>query len=164
MAKGKIVQVIGPVVDIEFPAGELPSILNAVTIKGTVGEDIKIVFTGLRPGEKLYEEMLMNEEGMKDTANRQIHIGKPLEIDEDRFFVQLKRLKDAAIEESPAIRELVREIVPTYRKNTEVNRERIHEEIEKQQKRLADEKGVDARLHEKEQVRIHRPDQEEAEG
>ena len=42
MAKGKIVQVIGPVVDIEFPAGELPSILNAVTIKGTVGEDIKI--------------------------------------------------------------------------------------------------------------------------
>ena len=106
----------------------------------------------------------MNEEGMKDTANRQIHIGKPLEIDEDRFFVQLKRLKDAATEESPAIRELVREIVPTYRKNTEVNRERIHEEIEKQQKRLADEAGVDARLHEKEQVRIHRPDQEEAEG
>ena len=153
------------ILDMGEPVKILDLAENLIKLSGyKVGEDIKIVFTGLRPGEKLYEEMLMNEEGMKDTANRQIHIGKPLEIDEDRFFVQLKRLKDAAIEESPAIRELVREIVPTYRKNTEVNRERIHEEIEKQQKRLADEKGVDARLHEKEQVRIHRPDQEEAEG
>lgn len=153
------------ILDMGEPVKILDLAENLIKLSGyKVGEDIKIVFTGLRPGEKLYEEMLMNEEGMKDTANRQIHIGKPLEIDEDRFFVQLKRLKDAAIEESPAIRELVREIVPTYRKNTEVNRERIHEEIEKQQKRLADEKSVDARLHEKEQVRIHRPDQEEAEG
>ena len=153
------------ILDMGEPVKILDLAENLIKLSGyKVGEDIKIVFTGLRPGEKLYEEMLMNEEGMKDTANRQIHIGKPLEIDEDRFFVQLKRLKDAATEESPAIRELVREIVPTYRKNTEVNRERIHEEIEKQQKRLADEKGVDARLHEKEQVRIHRPDQEEAEG
>ncbi len=70
--------------------------------------------------------------------------------------MQLQRLKEAAYAESPAIRELVKEIVPTYRKNTEVNRERIHEEIEKQQKRLADESAVDARLHENEKVRIHR--------
>ena len=56
----------------------------------------------------------MNEEGMTDTANRLIHIGKPIEFDEMVFFRQLKRLKDAANEESEDIRELVREIVPTY--------------------------------------------------
>ena len=91
---------------------------------------------------------------MKDTANRQIHIGKPLEIDEEQFFVQLQRLKEAAYEESPAIRELVKEIVPTYRKNTDVNRERIHEEIERQQKREAS--GSAGTEHETEVIRTQR--------
>lgn len=128
---------------------------NLIKLSGyKVGEDIRIEFTGLRPGEKLYEEMLMNEEGMKDTANRQIHIGKPLEIDEEQFFVQLQRLKEAAYEESPAIRELVKEIVPTYRKNTDVNRERIHEEIERQQKREAS--GSAGAEHETEVIRTQR--------
>ncbi len=124
------------ILDMGEPVRILDLAENLIKLSGyKVGEDIKIEFTGLRPGEKLYEEMLMDEEGMTDTANRQIHIGKPLEIDEDLFFVQLQRLKEAAYEESPAIRELVKEIVPTYRKNTEVNQERIHEEIEKQQRR-----------------------------
>ncbi len=143
------------ILDMGEPVRILDLAENLIKLSGyKVGEDIKIVFTGLRPGEKLYEEMLMNEEGMKDTANRQIHIGKPLEINEEKFFVQLQRLKEAAYEESPAIRELVREIVPTYRKNTEVNRERIHEELEKQQKRM--EAGHDDRTHESEVIRTQR--------
>ena len=143
------------ILDMGEPVRILDLAENLIKLSGyKVGEDIKIVFTGLRPGEKLYEEMLMNEEGMKDTANRQIHIGKPLEINEESFFVQLQRLKEAAYEESPAIRELVREIVPTYRKNTEVNRERIHEELEKQQKRM--EAGHDDRAHESEVIRTQR--------
>lgn len=77
-------------------------------------EDIKIEFTGLRPGEKLYEEMLMDEEGMQETANKMIHIGKPLEIDEGLFFEQLKELKDSSRVEDQDIRPLVHEIVPTY--------------------------------------------------
>ena len=77
-------------------------------------EDIKIEFTGLRPGEKLYEELLMAEEGMKETANKLIHIGKPIELDEMRFFVQLKELKEASKSESADIREMIKEIVPTY--------------------------------------------------
>ena len=79
-----------------------------------VDEDIKIVFTGLRPGEKLYEEMLMKEEGLKETENKLIHIGKPIDIDEDVFFRQLKRLKEATVNEEVDVRQIVQEIVPTY--------------------------------------------------
>lgn len=143
------------ILDMGEPVRILDLAENLIKLSGyKVGEDIRIEFTGLRPGEKLYEEMLMNEEGMKDTANRQIHIGKPLEIDEEQFFVQLQRLKEAAYEESPAIRELVKEIVPTYRKNTDVNRERIHEEIERQQKREAS--GSAGTEHETEVIRTQR--------
>ena len=77
-------------------------------------EDIKIEFTGLRPGEKLYEELLMSEEGLKSTANRLIHIGKPIDIDEDKFYSQLDELKKAAFDENSDIRALVKEIVTTY--------------------------------------------------
>ena len=112
------------ILDMGEPVRILDLAENLIKLSGyRVGEDIKIEFTGLRPGEKLYEEMLLDEEGMTDTANSQIHIGKPLKIDEELFFVQLKQLKDAAYEEDPDIRELVREIVPTYRDNTEVNEE-----------------------------------------
>ena len=67
------------------------------------------------PGEKLYEEMLMKEEGMKETANRQIFIGRPIELDEIAFFRQLNELKIAAENESDDIRSYVKEIVPTYK-------------------------------------------------
>ncbi len=77
-------------------------------------EDIKIEFTGLRPGEKLYEEMLMAEEGMQDTANKLIHIGKPIQMDEERFMQQLNELKDYVVQEPDDIRRVVQEIVPTY--------------------------------------------------
>lgn len=116
------------VLDMGQPVRILDLAENLIRLSGyKVGEDIKIVFTGLRPGEKLYEEMLMNEEGMKETANRQIHIGRPIELDEDTFFRQLQTLKEAAYTEDPRIRELVRDIVPTYRRNTDVNQEAIEE-------------------------------------
>lgn len=103
------------ILDMGEPVKILDLAKNLIRLSGyKVDEDIKIKFTGLRPGEKLYEELLMNEEGMTDTENKLIHIGKPIEFDEMVFFGQLKRLKDAANEESGDIRELVREIVPTY--------------------------------------------------
>ena len=76
--------------------------------------DIQIKYTGLRPGEKLYEEMLMKEEGLRTTENALIHIGKPLEIDEDSFMKQLDRLYAACEENSPEIKDLVAQIVKTY--------------------------------------------------
>lgn len=79
-----------------------------------LGEDIEIEYTGLRPGEKLYEELLMNEEGLQDTENKMIHIGKPIDMDEEKFMHQLIQLRDAANEDSDAIRAMVKEIVPTY--------------------------------------------------
>jgi len=82
--------------------------------------DIKVEYTGLRPGEKLYEELLMKEEGMQDTANRRIHIGKPIEMDDALFKKQLEQLDAAYRAESPYMKELVAEIVPTYQLKTPV--------------------------------------------
>ncbi len=56
----------------------------------------------------------MEEEGLKETANRLIHVGKPIEIDETQFFIQLKKLKEESKNESGDIRPLIQEIVPTY--------------------------------------------------
>ncbi|OQA27313.1 MAG: UDP-N-acetyl-alpha-D-glucosamine C6 dehydratase [Firmicutes bacterium ADurb.Bin354] len=77
-------------------------------------EDIKIVYTGLRPGEKMYEEKLMAEEGMGTTPNHLIHIGNPLEFDREKFIDQLEDLMDAAYAGSPDIREKVAAVVKTY--------------------------------------------------
>ena len=77
--------------------------------------DIKVVYTGLRPGEKLYEEMLMGEEGLKETPNKLIHIGEPIEMDDDLFERQLHKLDALSRHEEPKIKQLVAEIVPTYK-------------------------------------------------
>ena len=77
-------------------------------------EDIKIVYTGLRPGEKLFEEKLMAEEGMKKTDNELIHIGKPIPFDVEKFLRQLEELAKASYENSDRIVEMVEEIVTTY--------------------------------------------------
>lgn len=107
------------VLDMGEPVKILTLAENLIKLSGyRVGEDIKIEFTGLRPGEKLYEELLMDEEGMKDTANKMIHIGKPIELDEQEFFCQLKELKDECQVENSDIRPLIRKIVPTYHSQT----------------------------------------------
>ena len=104
---------------------------NLIKLSGyKVGEDIRIEFTGLRPGEKLYEEMLMDEEGLQDTANKMIHIGKPIQLDEMKLFSELERLNVAAKEESPEIRTLVKEIVTTYHPaNNEAEKTEEHKEM-----------------------------------
>lgn len=79
--------------------------------------DIQIIYTGLRPGEKLYEEVLMDEEGLQDTANRMIHIGRPIEIDIPTFEQQLKQLQEACEQNAEDIAALVAQIVPTFVRN-----------------------------------------------
>ncbi len=103
------------VLDMGDPVKIVDLAKNLIRLSGyKLGEDIQIKFTGLRPGEKLYEELLMKEEGMQDTPNKLIHIGKPIEFDMDAFERQLDRLYEAANLDSEDIREEVRRIVPTY--------------------------------------------------
>ena len=79
--------------------------------------DIKIVYTGLRPGEKLYEELLMDEEGMKDTPNKLIHIGHPIEMDDELFLQQIHRLDQVSKQEVEPMemKRVVSEVVTTYK-------------------------------------------------
>lgn len=88
---------------------------NLISLSGyEPDEDIQIVYTGLRPGEKLYEELLMDEEGLQGTANEMIHIGHPIEMDDEGFIEKLKLLDELSCGESERIKEIVAEIVPTY--------------------------------------------------
>lgn len=103
------------VLDMGKPVKILDLAKNLIRLSGyKVDEDIKIEFTGLRPGEKLYEELLMDEEGLQNTDNELIHIGKPIEMDESLFFRQLRNLEVASRDESNDIKGLIKEIVPTY--------------------------------------------------
>lgn len=103
------------ILDMGEPVKILDLAKNLILLSGhKPNEDITISFTGLRPGEKLYEEMLMKEEGIQDTANKLIHIGKPIEMDEDEFLHQLEELRDYVVEEPEDIREYVQKLVPTY--------------------------------------------------
>lgn len=76
--------------------------------------DIPIVYTGLRPGEKLFEELLMDEEGLKETKNKMIHIGMPIQMDDEKFQQQLETLETVCKSESEETKKIVAEIVPTY--------------------------------------------------
>ena len=88
---------------------------NLIRLSGyTLGVDMDIVYTGLRPGEKLYEELLTKEEGLQKTPNNLIYVGKPLEFNEVHFLSQLRTLEEAASSESRDVKEIVSEIVPTY--------------------------------------------------
>ena len=88
---------------------------NLIRMQGYEPEkDIKIEVVGLRPGEKLYEELLMDEEGLQETANAKIHIGKPIELDEEQFLTKLDRLIDKAEDNMANIRKDLLDICPTY--------------------------------------------------
>lgn len=103
------------VLDMGEPVKIVDLAKNLIKLSGyKVGEDIEIKFTGLRPGEKMYEELLMSEEGLKKTANKMIFIGKPIEFDEEKFRRQLDKLGEDAKSETADIRKDVKEIVPTY--------------------------------------------------
>ena len=77
--------------------------------------DIDIVYTGLRPGEKLFEEMLMNEEGLKETPNRLIHIGQPIQMDDDVVSRKIIELGKESWQESETIKVIMASVVPTYK-------------------------------------------------
>lgn len=103
------------VLDMGKPVKILDLALNLIRLSGLKPyEDIDIVFTGLRPGEKLYEELLMDEEGLQSTDNELIHIGKPIDFDEELFTHQLEELDELSRMDSPKIKEKVMEVVPTY--------------------------------------------------
>lgn len=88
---------------------------NLIRLSGFVPDvDIKIEYTGLRPGEKLYEELLMDEEGLENTENSLVYIGKAIEMDDDWFLQKIDELDLASRQESHKIKEIVAEIVPTY--------------------------------------------------
>lgn len=92
---------------------------NLIRLSGyTPGEDIKIEYTGLRPGEKLYEELLMDEEGIQKTKSRKIYIGKPISLDENRFTQDLEELKSICNKGSKEeIIQMLLKIVPTFKTN-----------------------------------------------
>lgn len=103
------------VLDMGKPVKILDLAKNLIRLSGYVpDEDIKIEFSGLRPGEKLYEELLMEEEGLQDTDNKRIHIGKPICFDDDELMKQLAELEQIIQDEHIDVRDIVEEIVPTY--------------------------------------------------
>ena len=107
------------VLDMGEPVKIVDLACNLIKLSGLKpGEDIQIVFSGLRPGEKLYEEKLMAEEGIQKTDNDLIYIGQPIDFSTDDFLCSLESLMHAAYSErSEDIRTLVKSIVPTYLAN-----------------------------------------------
>lgn len=104
------------ILDMGKPVKIVDMARNLIKLSGYEPDvDIQIKFTGLRPGEKLYEELLMKEEGLQETPNHMIYIGKPIEMDEESFFSKLKELKEDAYNEVDDIRPFVQELVPTYK-------------------------------------------------
>ena len=119
------------VLDMGEPVKILSLAENLIKLHGYVPhKEIEIKFTGLRPGEKLYEELLMNEEGLKNTANNKIFIGKQIKVDEDKFFENLERLREAANNnDKQNCESILREIVPTFLRKQYKSPEIVKEEI-----------------------------------
>ncbi|WKY46949.1 nucleoside-diphosphate sugar epimerase/dehydratase [Eubacteriaceae bacterium ES3] len=128
MAKGGEIFVL----DMGKPVKIYDLAVDMIKLSGLkLGEDIEIEIIGLRPGEKLYEELLMDEEGLKGTAHDKIRVGHPLDIDINEFLDSVEGLKDW-LKDSDHDRLLleVQKILPNYRDNREVNQEKIRENME----------------------------------
>ena len=103
------------VLDMGEPMKILDLATKLIRLSGYIPyEDIKIEFIGLRPGEKLFEELLMNEEGIKKTSHELIYIGKPIDMDYEHFYLQLEQLKSYVNHKGVDIRSELKKIVPTY--------------------------------------------------
>ena len=104
------------VLDMGEPVRIYDLAVNLIKLSGyTPNVDMEIKITGLRPGEKLYEERLMEEEGLQKTANGLISIAKPIEFDENALFLSLEELYKEAYNETDKMKELVKNLVPTYK-------------------------------------------------
>jgi FlaA1/EpsC-like NDP-sugar epimerase len=102
------------VLDMGQPVKIVDLAADLIKLSGLVpGEDIKVEFTGLRPGEKLYEELLMAEEGLGKTRNEKIYIAKPIELSYDEVLRCVKAL-EKCLGDSAAVRECLGRVVPTY--------------------------------------------------
>jgi FlaA1/EpsC-like NDP-sugar epimerase len=128
MAKGGEIFVL----DMGKPVKIYDLAVDMIKLSGLkLGEDIEIEIIGLRPGEKLYEELLMDEEGLKTTSHEKIRVGQPLEIDISEFMDSVDSLRNwlNEIDRDRLLLE-VQKIVPNYRDNCEVNQEKIKETME----------------------------------
>ena len=94
--------------------------------------DIPVLYSGLRPGEKLYEEKLMAEEGLQKTDNDLIHIGNPIAFDMDKFMDDLQMLMDAAYANVPNIQDLIRQVVPTYHRENCGEKDKTYQMLHKE--------------------------------
>lgn len=111
MAKGGEIFVL----DMGQPVKIYDLAVNLIKMKGYVpGRDIKIEIVGLRPGEKLYEELLMAEEGLESTTNDLIFIGKPIELDDEKFLNQLDQLIHIAYQNGNTIKAEIEKVCDTY--------------------------------------------------
>lgn len=116
MAKGGEIFVL----DMGEPVKIVDLAKNMIRLSGYSEAEIGIKFTGLRPGEKLYEELLMSEEGLDSTENNLIYIGRPINFDMEDFQYQLDDLYNAAISDALDIKKRVSKIVPTYKVKTDI--------------------------------------------
>ena len=108
------------VLDMGEPVKILDLAKNLIRLSGFIpDEDIRIEFSGLRPGEKLYEERLMAEEGLQKTENDSISVAKPIEMNDEEFFQALELLKREVYEETGEVRKYVQKLVPTYKPKKE---------------------------------------------
>lgn len=116
------------VLDMGKPVKILDLAKNMIKAAGYIPDkDIKIEFTGLRPGEKLYEELLMSDEEILKTENEHIYVGKPMEFDVDRYFNDIENLRQIMMDDSQDIRKYIKHIVPTYISPCEANDKYIKE-------------------------------------
>ena len=108
------------VLDMGAPVKILELAENLIKLSGFIPyRDIEIKFTGLRPGEKLYEELLMDEEGIQQTANRKIYVGAPLKLNKNTFFDHLSALKEIAYSNnSENLVQALIDMVPTFHHQT----------------------------------------------